>query len=69
MIKIEKPDDNTIKVTVKSEDGICPFCDGTGYMDVRPDVMYPCEASNNSTNFQVKYSIKCEWCEGTGKRA
>lgn len=67
MIKIEKPDSSIVNITIKSEDGICPFCNGTGCMAIDPNSMYPCEAS--PTKFSVKCHIKCEWCEGTGKRA
>lgn len=68
MIKIEKPNDNTVKVTIKSEDGICPFCDGTGWQKIS---QYNIGARMGTTPIKipVEFSIICEWCEGTGKRA
>lgn len=64
MIKIEKPYDNAVKVTTKSEDGICPFCNGTGWQKINQFSI-----GVKPTKIPVKISVKCEWCEGTGKRA
>lgn len=65
MIHIEKPDDSTINITVKSENGICPFCNGSGWQVVMQRDLGLAELPNS----KVKISIKCEWCKGKGKLA
>lgn len=51
MIKIKKHDDSTISITIKSENGICPFCNGTGWETI------------TLIDTNTKVSIRCYWCK------